>query len=507
MPVTILRTANGVLDAVDQPALDTLQQRLTTDSKKILLHLHGGLVSQSNGEAVAAALSGSGPLSYNAGGDYEQIYVVWRTGALETIRINWQDLFNNDQLYRTLFKRLIAYVAGKVIGTEPIGRSVGLAAGLSQAEIERRMTSTDDEPFADLDRMAEADPIGRSVITKQISDQQIEAEFKLVLQSSRDFTSVAEDIAASMDWSSEGRSGAAPPHGDAARGKLSLARLSDGVQAELKGERDAAGRGLITSATTLMALIRHATSIAKRVIGRLRNGRGHGIHATIVEEILRELYGDRVGSTIWGMMKTDASDHFGQGKLGSALLDLVAGSNHQLIITGHSAGSIWASAFLRAAAKASAFPQVKLVLLAPAVRIIEFAAALDEARQLVSTLRIFTMYDSLEKQDPVMGKGTGAIYPSSLLYLVSGLFETTDGSAAPDAPILGMERFIGRDPGWLNDPAEEQAINTVRTYLAGVANSVVYSQSNAGAGLSTDAISHGGFDNNPLTLASVNSLL
>ena len=130
MPTTILRTSDGRLDTTDRAALEALKQRLQQGQTSILLHLHGGLVSQANGEAVAAALSGTGELSYNAPAAYEQIYIVWRTGALETIRANWQDLFHNDRLYRALFKKLIGYVSSKVVNADSGGRSVGLSSGI-----------------------------------------------------------------------------------------------------------------------------------------------------------------------------------------------------------------------------------------------------------------------------------------------------------------------------------------------------------------------------------------
>lgn len=507
MPTTILHTSDGKLDAGDRQALDALKARLGAAPSKVLLHLHGGLVAQADGEAVAHALSGNGPQAFNAEADYEQIYVVWRTGALETIRTNWQDLFQNDRLYRALFKHLIGYVSSKIGAEDGSGRSVGLATGLSPAEIERRMNSGADAPFADLDRAVPEEPAARALRLPLVTDVEIRGEFGAALQMSAEFSRAIEDLAAAVSWDASGRS-ATEPHGNAALGRQSLARLQRDVREELETARQTPeGRGLITSAVVLKAMVKHGVAIAIRVIRRLRNGRSHGVHATIVEELARELYGDLIGSAIWGMMKKDAGDHFSISSLGTELIEALAGHPHRIVVTAHSAGSIWASAMLLAAASKVGFPKVDLILLAPAVRVREFAEAVDKARPLIARFRMFTMRDELERADAVLGRGTGAIYPSSLLYLVSGLFEESDGEAAPDAPLLGMERFLNRSPEWLEDAQEIAAITAIRNFLAGIPDSAIYSKASGAAGLSTDATTHGDFDNNALTLASVRELL
>lgn len=506
MPITILRTRDGLLDAADQPAFDDLAARLALAPAKVLIHLHGGLVAQKSGEAVAKALSGTGDHSYGAPAAYEQVYVVWRTGAFETIRTNWQDLFQNDRLYRALLKKLLGFVSSKVGVIDAGGRSVGLTAGLSNAEIERRLRSGGDAPFADLD-VASGEPEGRAVVGDDANEAQVRSEFAITLQQSGEFSAAVEDLAAAIDWDVEGRSIVAD-HGDPVRGRQSLARL----RIKVRGELEAApatdeGRGLIASAALLKRLVAHGVTIAVRVIERLRSGRGHGVHATIVEELVRELYGDLVGASVWGMMKKDAYDHFDDGHLGASLVEALATQPHSLVVVGHSAGSIWASAMMERASQQPGFPKFALALLAPAVRMTEFAAALSVGKDLVRVFRVFAMADPLERADAVLGKGTGAIYPSSLLYLVSGLFEETDGAAAVDAPLLGMQRFLARPPEWLRDGAEEAAVAAVRSYAGGIANSAVYAKVSGGAGLSSDAISHGAFDDDPATLASVHSLL
>ena len=45
-------------------------------------------------------------------------------------------------------------------------------------------------------------------------------------------------------------------------------------------------------------------------VRRLWNKRDHGLYTTIVEEVLRAAYFNRVGEVVWRMMKKDTSDAF-----------------------------------------------------------------------------------------------------------------------------------------------------------------------------------------------------
>jgi hypothetical protein len=249
-------------------------------------------------------------------------------------------------------------------------------------------------------------------------------------------------------------------------------------------------------------LLKHAGLIAFRCFKRFRTHRDHGIHATVVEEVCRELYGDLVGASIWGMMVTDAGDHFTGGGFGLTLLDALPADNHVRIqVTAHSAGSIWASQMLKAIKAKGMNTTLDLVLLAPAVRTDLFAEALTAAGGQVRKCRMFTMTDELERKDAVLGHDKGYIYPSSLLYLVSGLFENKGADAFPDAPLVGMQRFVGAP--WLDDPAQTAAGDQIAAFFTQPGHDIVYSPA---PGLTT-ADSHGGFDSEPLTLASVSKFL
>ena len=130
-------------------------------------------------------------------------------------------------------------------------------------------------------------------------------------------------------------------------------------------------------------------------------------------------------------------------------------------------------------------PDVRLAFLAPAVRIDEFADALQRGAPFVSAFRMFTMKDELERKDAVLGPGTAAIYPCSLLYVISGVLEDERAEAFPDAPIVGMQRFLGSDPGWLTDPRQIASARAVLNFLTSPNHGVVYATTEGNPGLSS----------------------
>lgn len=502
MPVTILHTSDGTLDPGDKDELAELEKRIASGKPKILLHLHGGLVNEKSGVAAARRLSGKGKNAFNAADDWEQVYVIWRTGALETLRTNWRDIFTNDRLYRTLLKRLISLISGKIGALGDEGRSVGDVAGLTPAEVERRLLSADDHPFADIDALVATEPGSSRAAVEQMDDRDFEAELSIQLATDRALITVAEDIEAALTKDEPGVARSFES-GDALQGEQTLKYVDDQAIARWRPEVQADGRSLL-GGVVLKSLIKHGVAIGKRIIKRYRAGKDHGLHATVVEELVRELYGDLVASIVWGMMKDDASDHFKPGALGDALLRILSkNADRRLLISAHSAGSIWASEMLLAADRKGIALPVDLMFMAPAVRTSKFAAALKAKSGDIGHFRMFAMGDALERADVLLGPGLGFLYPSSLLYFVSGLCEEADKAALADAPLLGMQRFLGPDSPWLEDRKEGQALSEIQAFLGQGNHRAIFSKSTAGAGMNTDSTSHGAFDDNPATLASI----
>lgn len=179
-----------------------------------------------------------------------------------------------------------------------------------------------------------------------------------------------------------------------------------------------------------------------------------------------------------------------------------------LTITGFDTGEIDVARLggkesIKAQAKAAA-EVAEVVELPPAN---DKPAALQAAEAKIERFRLYAMSDDLERSDAVLGKGLAFVYPASLLYLVSGLFEENADKGLCDAPILGMQRFVSGKTSWLDDRDEGPSLKLVRKFLGGGTSRTVFAKVTGGDVLNCDAISHGAFDDEPATLNSVATFL
>ena len=203
------------------------------------------------------------------------------------------------------------------------------------------------------------------------------------------------------------------------------------------------------------------------------------------------------GVKVWSAMKDDARAAHAEG--GGArfvaerlkeFLDARDGEREgdvRLHAVGHSAGSIFHSYFLPLAAELGIRPFESLQLLAPAVRVDEFAQRMLRgglgAGQVVTgaeSLALYTMRKDLERRD-----NCARVYRKSLLYLIHHALER-EGEAA----ILGLEQSIYGDPG-------------LRAFFGLDGRSpargrVVWSESKE-----SESRTHGGFDDDAATMTSV----
>jgi hypothetical protein len=493
-------TEGGILDDGQEELLAELRTSLGRPGSKLLLHLHGGLIDVDAGRAIAERLGGSGASSWDLADDWTQVYVAWRTGVFETIRTNWTDLVHDDRLYQTILRKLIGFAARKLGLPSFEGRSLAAEFSLDEATIQRRITGLEDlrEPFSDVDAYvgASAEAGTRATLDTIQSPGALALEFQDELGQDTRFAAAVADLDGVVNEGAPGRT--ALPPADRARGAASFDRLAPGLRQELTPPPGpAGGRGIVS--VGIFAL-KHSAQIALRCFRRFRDRRDHGLHATIVEELCRELYGDLVGAKVWGMMVRDAADHFEETGFGPHLLATIR--DHPpgtIVVTAHSAGSIWASRMLLAMKAAGIDAPVNLFLLAPAVRSDLFAEVIDSCGTQIGRCRMVTMDDEHERRDAVLGHDKGYIYPSSLLYLVAGLFEKKDAKAYADAPLLGMQRFANVD--WL-DPAERGDADKIAAFFQQPGKDIVHSPSPD----ISSAIRHGDFDDDPETLASVRTL-
>lgn len=497
----VILTRNGLADDGQDAELEAFKARLAEPSAKVLVHLHGGLVDEASGRATAARLSGVGPDAWNLDDDWTELYIVWRTGAFETVRTNWTDLAHDDRLYKALLRRLISFVGRRVGVPLPEGGRSALTTrfDLDDLEILRLITGKGDrrEPFADVDVhfRPELEESSRAAVMVAQDDASLVIEFENELKADDLFQEAVADLESIVN---EGLPGRAPlAQGNMERGRASLERLDSKLRAEIDAAASSAtgARGFVSVGAFIM---KRAAEIAYQVFWRFRRRRDHGFHATIVEEVCRALYSDLIGAKVWGMMVQDAADHFSANGFGAQLLDILQNSPApaRFVVTAHSAGSIWASRMLIALHERQQTASIRLFLLAPAARHSEFAEVLDKAADRLEAIYMMTMSDELERRDAVFGHDYGYIYPSSLLYLTSGIFEEKEKEPYVDAPLLGMLRFF--DTGFLN--AQELATaQKIRNFMALPKCEVLTSPSPNVC----MADCHGCFDDEEFTLKSV----
>jgi hypothetical protein len=228
-------------------------------------------------------------------------------------------------------------------------------------------------------------------------------------------------------------------------------------------------------------------------------------------------------------MKQDTADAFGPNPdvhAGTALLSRLqaafnAGLDLRITLVGHSTGAIYIAHWIENSKQyLPAALKQDIIFLAPAITHDLFAKMLQEHSDRVGRFRMFAMRDELERDDQVWGQDDDLsggqdwrrfIYPSSLLYLVSGILESglsPDGKWVDqaDMPLVGMERFLSQ--AQIYPDAEFPSIQQARAWLAQDPSAIVWSKSiGQSAGRNGDSCDHGAFDDNPLTLESVQHIL
>lgn len=187
------------------------------------------------------------------------------------------------------------------------------------------------------------------------------------------------------------------------------------------------------------------------------------------------------GTCLWDEMKDNAAGISGGPESGGRILfeqlarsPVAAQHPLRLHLVGHSAGAI-ALAYLLDRLAAQEWEFQSLTLMAPALRVDRFLERV--APWLISRrlkrYRQYHLSDHAEQRDPTCREILG--YGRSLLFLVSRSFE-----GGGEAPIVGMERHFPREVGKLKN---------VKVFVAPSAESA--------------STTHPGFDDDPVTMASV----
>ncbi|MGF6201729.1 hypothetical protein [Pseudomonas laurylsulfatiphila] len=496
---------DGILKDTDEDDVRALVADLKS-TDKIVIHLHGGLVSKTAAMDKAERIVPA----YLAAG-VRPVFMVWESGFLETISNNLEEI-NKEKIFSVIVKLVLKFAVGK-LSTLGVARSAGrfwLPTDIEVSmEFNKRSQPGHEVPYRDFK------PRKRDSLTENERNH-----FEQTLAADRVFRSELLSIAHSNgpDTQALTQKGAAAHSRKSTKTLMSPEIIEEIVEEVGQGKLQAKGLSLS------VGIVKKVGKILWRVIDRYKRGRDHGLYTTVLEEVLRELYIANVGAVIWDMMKKDTEDTFdnvGQEptragwflmqELGKLMHD---GFRPQVSVVAHSAGAIYASHFLKHLAWARAnsehplpndFRLKNLIFLAPACSFSLFGTVLDLHQQepLFDHFRMFALSDTLESGYwEVPG-----VYPRSLLYFVSGIVEQENGESAHDLPLVGMQRYF--------DNAEvypDPDINRVRQLLGQVEDkrSEVWSESNRGGGLSSDTLTHGGFDSTDerkMTIESVGFIL
>lgn len=426
------------IDRLVAVAADHPQGRLT-------LHIHGGLVDE-----LSAREHAEQRLLPMLGNDLSQpAFLVWKTGFVETVRQNLDSIYNT-----MLFQRILRYVLryaistiAQAIGAKSVGRQI------AESEVEAELAT--DHPFAELEREIENRADRSSILVpglKGILESQLQQE-------------VTQDQAL-----------AAALEAEDVEARDLLDRKHLGVP-----HKQAKGVGFLLKVASAIA------NVTYEVACRYYHRRNHTLHATVVEEILRYLYLGNFGSWVWGSMKQLAADMWrpntGQAGVnayvGSHLLKQLAKaqqerSDFKVDLIAHSAGAVVACEMLKSAATQFPGLQIRnLFLLAPGCTLQQFHDDVVTHPSRVERVVVYLLSDADETEDALLrpyGELLAAAYPSSLLYLVSGILEQRvdeHGSTVSyaDAPLLGMQRFHREARSFEPTAYERSALEACDDYL------------------------------------------
>ena len=493
----VLHSRNGRFGNNTSPLSDVTRilamAQATAPASGLVLHFHGGLVSEKCGRGIANFLA----YKYVEAKAYP-VFFVWESGLIESISNNLNDI-KADPAFRELSKKVAEWALKK------LGGHVGLKGAPGQAINEQLLRKEFDAWFAGTLPAPPVTDEGTVVPTAGIKgaagldENDLTADIEAGLDGDPDFQDAIQKLYNAHAGITVATRGTGPTA--VARNVL----VDEQARRALFPADTATTRG----ALVWLAVAKFVAKIVIAVIKRYAKGRAHGMYCTIVEEVLRAAYMDKAGATIWNQMKKNTTDAFGDDDAccGTAVFKELAKLHgagktfSKITLVGHSTGAVYICQFLDAVAKVLPNLTFDIVFLAPAVRHERFAAALSAHRHRIAGIRMFGMMDSLESADVLVP----IIYTRSLLYFVSGLLEGHVEGAAweddVDAPVVGMQRYID-DTATFN-PDDFFEVDKVRQFLASVTNSTVWSESSMGPGLSSKSHKHGDFDNEDETVNSL----
>lgn len=475
----MIHTENGDFSGDGREHHDRLIAALKASSApKLLIHVHGGLVSEAAGRAAAERLDSIQGYAMLKNDGWTTAYFLWESSVREAVLNNQAELAKQPLLIRYVLK-LAAWIEGAVSiegdPEDPLAAVQRALQGAPPAEdvLRARMGQAE----YDLLDVAEA-LADDQLLTTNLADQ---------LRDDAALRELHEDVEA------------AARTGQETRHDLD-AEVMARVRARVIGPSTSDHLGFTRAELAILPLIVRA---GYRVLRRYRGGRDHGAYCTIVEEILRAVYLAKCGAQAWGLMKKDTADHFASGRPGDLLLAelraLAQTRPVRVLFVGHSAGAVFGAHFANQAAHAPPGLRIDCAFLAPAIRMDLAAELLVRKPGRLDHARVFTMADDREARDNLDNTGFGKVYTRSLLYLIAGVLEeTASGRSYADAPLLGLQRHLIGDRGLTT--LEKKARQDV---LGLVSGELVFTGADGGPGRRCDTRTHGTIDQDMPTLESL----
>lgn len=506
--------------------VDAIVRALQKDARKhLVVHFHGGLVSKEQGLALAEHLLNEAKVyspTPDTGG--YAVFFVWESGAWETIRNNLAELAD-EPVFKQLLRKLVQYALERLGAEDPSTTRSSVAqasCGALTAEVKREFDTFWANPGKSTIPYRGFVPIAYPTQARSASLVVSEDEIQADLEQDRAFL---QALATLPDLPSATRSALAPSGASEHRSDFS-------ELASREFSKTSSTRGFVE----LYQVAKYVARVLRGILRRYAAGRDHGLYATCVEELVRGFKVAGSGMNEWGKalewnrMKQDTADAFGPNPdihAGTALLvrlqaALAGGLKlDRVTLVGHSTGAIYIAHWLEHCGQY--LPETikhDVIYLAPAITHDMFALVVQNSASRMGKFRMFAMRDALERDDQVWGQDEDLpgghdwrrhIYPSSLLYLVSGILESRLNASGewedePDMPILGMERFLAETNTY--SETDFPSVKVVRDWLHAESGRVVWSKTIGNPrGMNSESIDHGAFDDDPATLESLREIV
>lgn len=446
----------------------------TNKITELTLYFHGGLVDEQTAEPSMQRVLTA--LSAREKPHAEALCFVWKTGLLETVRDNLEEIFKT-KFGKSIIKWVIRTVSKKL--KIDFAKSA-VTDGLSLEAIEQEWQEAQAQgraPFADLQVELAGKAKGPIVAGLSETDDELTAQITAELEQQY----LYEQDKLVTDW------------------QMAPINIStDGALQDVLSDAAGDGHKGVMSLSNLAEVI---VKVGVRVIKRYLNDSDHGLQATVVEETCRAYFVGDAGQWVWGSMKNKAAQMWSAP--GCVGFDFMARLQRELPqlklnLVGHSAGSVAICKLLKMRrAQNWTLPVGKIVWWAPACRADLLLEEIVEHQGEYEDFRMMTMSDAYEQKDALINK-LPWLYPASLLYFISGVLEDS-----ADTPIAGMARYHKEQP-----PYQGAMYAAISRFLE-VPGRCILSKTpeEAPAGEQSHAIDHGMFNADSKTLESLTEYL